>query len=190
LRQNQRLSIFRIAPLLKAPLLISYLRCCDYIIFYILVRLCKRQYFSIAKYFRTVKNSDYAWSQPTCYIFEHGRSYPWSFGFWSRWPRYTRNPRGDSTEGTYTILHFVRSLSSCPWGFVFLVTRLIPQKHVTDSSLLEIEGWFLNYRSPKCLEIYVYMHINVSKHRLYLYFAINKKLIFYLQIFHIHPISW
>lgn len=51
-------------------------------------------------------------------------------------------------------------LSSCPPGFVFLVTRLIPRKHATSSSFFEVRDWFSwRYKSPKCLEIRIYEYM-------------------------------
>lgn len=69
-------------------------------------------------------------------------------------------------------------LSSCPRGFVFLVTHLIPQKHVTDSSFLKIRD-FSNCRFSKCLKIFIYMCI----HKLFFGFLLNKKFNFYFYIF-------
>lgn len=91
--------------------------CIIFYTFRIFVCLRKRQYFSIAEYLGTVENSDYARSQPVCLyviLLNTLGDIRWSFGSRSRWPRYMGNPKGDSTEGTYTILHFVRPLVVSP----------------------------------------------------------------------------
>jgi len=76
-------------------------------------------------------------------------------------------------------------LSSCPPGFIFLVTRLIPRKHATSSSFFEVGDWFSwRYKSPKCLEIRIYEcmheintcrpHSELSRDRLIILFLFSR----------------
>jgi len=97
-------------------------------------------------------------------------------------------PRETPRKDTYTILHFVRLLSSCPSGYIFLVTRLIPRKHATSSSFFEVRDWFSwRYKSPKCLEIRIYERTHANKYVCVDYIpsslAIDEQFYFYFHAF-------
>lgn len=104
---------------------------------------------------------------PYAYTFKHGWPYPVVL----RVPIAMAQVQGKSQgrlDGRYlhdpTLCEIC--LSSCPWGFVFLVTRLIPQKHVTDSSFLtrlKTGFWTVYFQN-----VWKSMCAHVNKHKLYI----------------------